>query len=163
MSCKMDVPPPSSNVVLIHEVIDQNIVQRTTAPVVSTSIDEKQDSSKMAEVVGISNLVGSTENKTSCFVSGTSTEKNSDSQRTLVDKVIQECARLSGMSPVPCGSSVKQGDEVAVSFDKHDKEIVPESRRKHSSKLSGDLTISRLTLYFWNIPKLQFSLISLSD
>lgn len=168
MSCKtLDVPSPSSNIVSI-QATNYNTLQMSTAPVVSTPVNEKQDSAKVAEEVGISTMAVSTEKETSSvngtekFVTcDTSTkplceavnncpqlegtngpEKITVPQGTLFDKVIQESAKVTSVSPVPCGSTVKQGDEVAVSFDKHDKVIVPDCHEKLPTKLSGDLNLN---------------------
>ncbi|XP_028762584.1 uncharacterized protein LOC114720990 isoform X2 [Neltuma alba] len=157
----MDAPPPSSNLVSINEVTDNNNVQKNTSAL-SAPVDGKQDPAKVVTEVAISTGVGSTEKEASRLVNGTEihassdastnlmckivnncpevegttgTEKLSELQGTQIDKVIQECASVSDVSSVPCGSTVKRGDEVAVSFDKLDKE----SHEKSSSKLSGDI------------------------
>ncbi|XP_054823292.1 uncharacterized protein LOC129321529 [Prosopis cineraria] len=159
--CKtMDAPPPSINVFSINEVTGNNNVPKNTSSM-SAAVDVKQDSAKIVTEVATATGVGSTEKeafsvngtemhassdafaKLSCktvnnclLVEGTSgAEKLSEPQGAQVDEVIRECASVSGVPSVPCGSTVKKSDEVAISFDKHDKE----RHEKSSSKLSGDI------------------------
>ncbi|KAI9076483.1 hypothetical protein K1719_041469 [Acacia pycnantha] len=159
--CKtMDAPLPSSNLGPINEVTDINVQKDTSA--ISAPVVGKQDPAKIVVEVAISTGAGSIEKEASCLVNGTEkraccdastnllcetvnncpqvegtsgTEKSSEPQATQIDKVIQECASVSDVSSVPCGSTVKQGDEVAVSFDRHGKE----GHEASSSKLSGDI------------------------
>ncbi|KAK4262590.1 hypothetical protein QN277_028134 [Acacia crassicarpa] len=157
---KMDAPLPSSNLGPINEVTDINVQKDTSA--ISAPVVGKQDPPKIVTEVAISTgagsfgkeacrLVNGTEMRASSAAStnvlcetvnncpqveGTSgTEKSSEPQGAQIDKVMQECASVSDVSSVPCGSTVKQGGEVAVSFDRQDKE----GHEASSSKVSGDI------------------------
>ena len=163
----VDVIPTSSTVESTHDVTNHIEIQRMTVDE-SASVDaEAGCETKIAEEAGISAPVGSTQQEVApCPVTGieshilsdtskqllgeavnnclqnpvtTGAEKFSESQAKLSDNGNQECTKEVGMTSVLWESTEKQGDEVAVSFIKDDKEAIQENHDKSSSKISGDL------------------------
>lgn len=65
--------------------------------------------------------------------------KIGETQRTIDDKVTQGCTKESGVPPVLCESSEKQGNGVTISVIKDDKETLPKIHDKSSSKELGNL------------------------
>lgn len=163
----MDIPPPGEVVSSsTHGAIGDNGLQRVT-PVESSSSKGKVDSAvKIAMETGISVLIGSSERETApcpikeskklppsdtsgqlCDISSNSMHdvaicgavKIGETQRTIDDKVTQGCTKESGLPPVLCESSEKQGDGVTISVIKDDKETLPKIHDKSSSKELGNL------------------------
>lgn len=155
--------PPSSKVVSTHEVTSHNEFQGIT-PVGYSSAEEKREFTAKAEEAGTSTLVGSSELETApCPVTGTEKHHSSDTSRLLLrdsdcqhnvgtsaikigepqgtanDKVIQECAKETGMPQVLCASSEKQSDGVTVSLVKDGKDTVQENPDESSSEKLGNL------------------------
>ena len=161
--CKTtDASLPSSNNVSINEATDKHFQKIT--PAMSAPVDGKQNTVEIVMEEAISTGAGSTEKESSCPVNGTEMHAFSDAstdiacktvdncpqlegtsgtkisielQGTQIGEVIQECAGVTDVSSVPCGSTVKEG-EVAVSYDKRDKE----GYEGLSSNLSGDLMLN---------------------
>lgn len=160
----MDIPPPGEVVSSsTHGATGDNGLQRDT-PVESSSSKGKEDSAvKIAMETGISVLIGSSERETApcpiketeklppsntsgqlCDIASNSMHdvavcgavKIDETQRTIDidDKVTQRCPKESGLPPVLCESSEKQGDGVTISVIKDDKETLPNIHDKSSSK-----------------------------
>ncbi|RDX90454.1 hypothetical protein CR513_27676, partial [Mucuna pruriens] len=154
--------PPSSKVVSTHEVTSHNDFHGITPFGYSSAKEKGESTIKEAEEAGTSTLVGSSEETAPCPVTGTEKHHSSDSSRQLscdstcqlkvgtssavkigepqgrtIDKVIQECAKETGMPQVPCASSEKQTDDITVSLIKDDKETVQEIPDKSSSEKLG--------------------------
>ncbi|RZC31045.1 hypothetical protein D0Y65_002173 [Glycine soja] len=159
--------PPSSKVVSTHEVTSHNEFQGIT-PVGYSSAEEKREFTAKAEEAGTSTLVGSSELETApCPVTGTEKHHSSDTSRLLLrdsdcqhnvgtsaikigepqgtanDKVIQECAKETGMPQVLCASSEKQSDGVTVSLVKDGKDTVQENPDESSSEKLGGGSLSQ--------------------
>ncbi|XP_050907061.1 uncharacterized protein LOC127120606 isoform X4 [Lathyrus oleraceus] len=165
-SCeRMNDPPPSESV-SIHGPTGDNDIQRVTTVESSSAEVKEENAMKITEETGISALVGSSEQETTPYPPvkeieklhppGTSGHLISHSmldvgthgaailgelQRTVDEKVTQECTKEFSVPPVLCESLETQSAGVTISVINDDKEILQETHDKSSPKELGDVLL----------------------
>ncbi|KAL5186565.1 hypothetical protein HKD37_05G012401 [Glycine soja] len=148
----------SSEAKIVNEANCEAKIENEAGPEAKV-VNEASSEAKIANEASTALLVGSSEQETapcpeteihfsdtsgqllcktvsSCVL--TASEKMGKPQETLSDRVDQECSKEVGVAAVLCASTEKQGDKVAVSFTKDDKEAIQENHDKPSAKVSGD-------------------------
>lgn len=158
----MNDPPPSESV-SIHGSTGDNDIQRVTTVESSSAEVKEENAMKITEETGISALVGSSEQETAPYPPvkeieklhppGTSGHLISHSmldvgthgaailgepQRTVDEKVTQECTKDFSVPPVLCESLETQSAGVTISVINDNKEILQETHDKSSPKELGN-------------------------
>ncbi|CAK8539492.1 unnamed protein product [Lathyrus sativus] len=165
-SCEIMNNPPPSESVSIHGPTGDNDPQRVTTVESSSAEVKEENAMKITEETGISALVGSSEQETAPYPpvkeieklhpSGTSGHLISHSmldvgthgaailgepQRTIDEKVTQECTKEVSVPPVLCESLETQSAGVTISVINNNKEILQETYDKSSPKELGDILL----------------------
>ncbi|CAI8589138.1 unnamed protein product [Vicia faba] len=166
ISCEIMNDPPPSEFVSIHGPTGDNDIHRITTVESSSAEVKEENAMKITEETGISALVGSSEKQETApypvkeieklHPSGTSGHLISHSmldvgthgaailgepQRTIDEKVTQECTKEISVPPVLCESLETQGAGVTISVINDDKDILQETHDKSSPKELGDILL----------------------